>query len=179
MARASPALLWCFSGFSLFWYLFIIIIIIIFSTWNYLPKKLKYSCNVVANKGPVTHFWWHEASAQSDQSLRCPHEKSLGPRLPTESTAKTLIRLGGCPGWSESSLGAHSFCWFCHVSYVTCWNAQRHVQLLNFHVLTDFLWIYNQGCPSFAFSQYFATWLLINANGKFTNYTFYNADFGK
>ena len=25
-----------------------------------------------------------------------------------------LIRLGGCPGWSESSLGAHSFCWFCH-----------------------------------------------------------------
>ena len=30
-------------------------------------------------------------------------------------TAKTLIRLGGCPGWSESSLGTHSFCWFCHV----------------------------------------------------------------
>ena len=26
-----------------------------------------------------------------------------------------LIRLGGCPGWSESSLGTHSFCWFCHV----------------------------------------------------------------
>ena len=23
-------------------------------------------------------------------------------------TAKTLIRLGGCPGWSESSLGAHA-----------------------------------------------------------------------
>ena len=23
-------------------------------------------------------------------------------------TAKTLIRLGGCPGWSESSLGAHT-----------------------------------------------------------------------
>ena len=31
-------------------------------------------------------------------------------------TAKTLIRLGGCPGWSESSLGAHSLCWFCHVT---------------------------------------------------------------
>ena len=27
-----------------------------------------------------------------------------------------LIRLGGCPGWSESSLGAQSFCWFCHVA---------------------------------------------------------------
>ena len=41
----------------------------------------------------------------SDQSLRCPPETKLGPKLPTERTAKTLIRLGGCPGWSESSLG--------------------------------------------------------------------------
>ena len=40
------------------------------------------------------------ASAQSDQSLRCLHEESLGPWLPTERTAKTLIRLGGYPGWS-------------------------------------------------------------------------------
>ena len=24
------------------------------------------------------------------------------------------IRLGGCPGWSETLLGAQSFCWFCH-----------------------------------------------------------------
>ena len=31
-------------------------------------------------------------------------------------TAKTLIRLGGCPSWSESSLGAQPFCWFCHVA---------------------------------------------------------------
>ena len=34
-------------------------------------------------------------SAQFDQSLRCPHEKSLGPQLPIECTAKTLIRLCG------------------------------------------------------------------------------------
>ena len=27
---------------------------------------------------------------------------------------KTLIRLGGCPGWSASSLSAQSFCWFCN-----------------------------------------------------------------
>ena len=40
------------------------------------------------------------ASAQSDQSLRCPNEESLGPQLPIERTAKTLFRLGGCPGWS-------------------------------------------------------------------------------
>ena len=31
------------------------------------------------------------------------------------SAARSLIRLGGCPGWSESSLGAHSFYWFFHV----------------------------------------------------------------
>ena len=29
---------------------------------------------------------------------------------------KTLIRLGGCPGWSESSLGAHHF-----VAFVVLW----------------------------------------------------------
>ena len=55
------------------------------------------------------------ASTQSDQRLRC----ALGGLLRTQaffmrtSTAKTLI---GCPGWSESSLGAHSFCWYCHVA---------------------------------------------------------------
>ena len=46
------------------------------------------------------------ASAYSDESLRCPHEETLGPQLPIERTAKTLITLGGCPDWSESSLGA-------------------------------------------------------------------------
>ena len=38
-------------------------------------------------------------------SLRCPHEESLGPYRPIARTAKTLIRLGVCPGWSGSSLG--------------------------------------------------------------------------
>ena len=47
-----------------------------------------------------------QSSAQSDQSLRCTHEETLGPYLPIERTAKTLIRLGGCPGSSESSLVA-------------------------------------------------------------------------
>ena len=39
-----------------------------------------------------TQIAW--ASTHSDQSLRCPHEESLGPRLPIERTVKTLIRLG-------------------------------------------------------------------------------------
>ena len=38
------------------------------------------------------------------------------PELSIERTAKTLIRLGGYPGWSESSLNAHSFYWFCRDS---------------------------------------------------------------
>ena len=32
------------------------------------------------------------------------------------SAQQRLIRLGGCPSWSESSLGAKSLCWFCHVA---------------------------------------------------------------
>ena len=40
--------------------------------------------------------------AQSDQSLPCQHEKHW-----VLSCPMSLIRLGGWPGWSESSLGAH------------------------------------------------------------------------
>ena len=54
------------------------------------------------------------ASAQSDQSHRCALNGKLRTQAFFMRTAKTLIRLGGCPGWSESSLGAQSFCWFCH-----------------------------------------------------------------
>ena len=53
------------------------------------------------------------ASAQSDQSLLSAWRK-LG--LPIKCTVKILITLDGCPGWSESSLGAQSLCWFCHVA---------------------------------------------------------------
>ena len=52
-----------------------------------------------------TQIW---ASAQSDQSRGCLHEESLSPYLPIEHTAKTQIRLGRCPVWSESLLGAHA-----------------------------------------------------------------------
>ena len=49
------------------------------------------------------------------------------------SVQRRLIRLGRCPGWSESSLGAQSLCWFCHVAAQTwftftfCW-APREFQ---------------------------------------------------
>ena len=55
-------------------------------------------------------------------------------------TVKTLIRLGGCPGWSESSLGAHSFCWFCHVA--------AHMVLCSFPPLIALRkWHLLQQCP--------------------------------
>ena len=57
------------------------------------------------------------ASAQSDQSLRCPHEESLGPKLPIERTAKNIVR----PviwAYAQADLSlrwAHMLCcWFCH-----------------------------------------------------------------
>ena len=62
------------------------------------------------------------ASAQSDQSLRCALSGSLRTQGFFMRTAKTLIRLGGCPGWSKSSLGAHAtlFVLSCGGSFSTC-----------------------------------------------------------
>ena len=54
------------------------------------------------------------ASAQSDQSLRCALNGKLRTQAFFMRTAKTLTRLGGFLGWSESSLGAQSLSWFCH-----------------------------------------------------------------
>ena len=50
--------------------------------------------------------WSAWASTQSDQSLCCPPEEGLGSVLPIKRTAKTLTRLGRCPGGSESLFGA-------------------------------------------------------------------------
>ena len=79
---------------------------------NYTSRLMTKPTMWLSAKRRLRSAW---ASTQSDQSLRCPHEESFGPWLPIERTAKTQISLGGgCPGWSESSLGAHSLCWFCH-----------------------------------------------------------------
>ena len=45
------------------------------------------------------------ASAQSDQSLHCPHEDTFHPWLPEMRPEKILIWLRECEGWSEISLG--------------------------------------------------------------------------
>ena len=66
------------------------------------------------------------ASAQSEQSSLSAWRKLRS--LPINRTAKTLIRLGECPGWSESSLGAHSLCSFCHVTAHILNNNPRSAQ---------------------------------------------------
>ena len=66
----------------------------ILAVMRYEPRYDK--TNKMAMRSAKTQISW--ASAQSDQSLRCPHEESLGPQLPIERPTKTLIRLGGCPG---------------------------------------------------------------------------------
>ena len=63
-------------------------------------------------------------------------------------TAKTLIRLGGCPGWSESSLGAQPHCWFCHVA------AQLQAGPLSLQI----------GCLMYFFTELNLNFLYFNAN---------------
>ena len=98
------------------------------------------------------------------QSLRCPHEESLGPYLPIERIANTLIRLGGCPSWSESALGAQSFCWFCREAAQMFYSFSRFkqqqclrlIRLLSRPILVRIFWL----APK--------TWILRSSRCKIT-----------
>ena len=61
-----------------------------------------YKCHVRPAKTQI------RLDAQSDKSLRYPLDESLGPWLPIERRAKTLISLNGCPGLSVFLLDAHA-----------------------------------------------------------------------
>ena len=63
-------------------------------------------------------LWSAWASAQSDQSLAVRSMGSLGPKLSSFGQQR-LIRLGICPGWTESWLVAHAICLFCHAAAQT------------------------------------------------------------
>ena len=73
----------------------------------------------------MTNETWHDKTnkvtvrpgkSQISLGIRCALNGLLRTQAFFMRTAKTLIRLGGFPGWSETSLGAHSLCWFCHVT---------------------------------------------------------------
>ena len=55
------------------------------------------------------------------------------------SEQRRLIRLGGCPGCSESSLGAQSFCWFCHEAAHLCPESW-----VNGYVISELTGLFNQ-----------------------------------
>ena len=65
------------------------------------PRHNKKHQNDLCAQRRLRSAW---ASAQSDQSQRCPPEAKLGSKLPIEHLAKTLIRLGGCPGSLSSKV---------------------------------------------------------------------------
>ena len=47
-----------------------------------------------------------------------------------------LIRLGGCPGWNESSLGARSLYWFCHAAaHLRHANLFKKMKICLFYIL--------------------------------------------
>ena len=88
--------------------------------------------------GSYTHVWaviW-----QNQQNVCAPSEDSDQPGHPPSLIRVFAVRMKKacvlsyplsaqwrrwCPGWSESSLGAHSFCWFCHgVAHIVHIHAQ-------------------------------------------------------
>ena len=56
------------------------------------------------------------ASAQSDQSSLCAQYVAKDPSF-LHADSEDSNQTGGCPGWSKSWLGAHSFCWLCHIEF--------------------------------------------------------------
>ena len=110
---------------------------------KYRLKSLTRSCDISYDHSFSSYLLIWTASWENQQNDCAPSEDSDQPGHPTSlirvfavrlkkawvlsyplsaqrrlwsdwADAKTLIRLGGCPGWSESSLGAQSLCWFCH-----------------------------------------------------------------
>ena len=87
--------------------------------WKKKKKKKKMSRGMTKPTRWVCSQRRLRSAWASAQSSLCAHLVAKDPRFlhadreDSDQTGriKTLIR----PGWSESSLGAHSFCWFCHI----------------------------------------------------------------
>ena len=65
------------------------------------------------------------------------------------SAQQRLIRLGWCLGWSKSSLGAQSFCWFCH--------ATAHMVMVSFFLQQENYWHSPASFPGIILNN--STWL--------------------
>ena len=94
-------------------------------------KPTKWLCIQQRLRSPWT-------SSQSDRSLRCALDGKLRILGFFTRTAKTLIQMGRCPGWSESSLGTHVILLVlsCGGSYNLVWPKYPS------HGLTQLLYLY-------------------------------------
>ena len=109
-----------------------------------LPRDISVVCNCSGEKEKFKQvlygrwYWklwdlvlsWHEPRHDKTNKMAVRPAKTDQPGHPpsqirvfTVRINKALVlsyplsaRRSGCPGWSESSLGAHSLYWFCHVS---------------------------------------------------------------
>ena len=79
---------------------------------------------------------WHPPSMISVFAVRTKKAWVLSYPL---SPQQRLIKLGGCLGWSESSLGTQPFCWFCHEV------AQMHMRN---HSVWSELWPWSEASSS-------------------------------
>ena len=83
---------------------------------SHMTKPTKWLCAQgrlrPARASPV----WLESSLCAQWVAKDPSFLHAGSEDSDQTGWISLIRLGGCPGWSDSSLGAHSLCWCCHVA---------------------------------------------------------------
>ena len=99
-----------------------------FSSAPNFSDLIAYSCG---NTNLSTTYSVWAATWQNQQNDCAPSENSDQPGHPPSlirvfavhmkkarvlSYPMSAQRILWCPGWSESSLGAHTFCWFCHVA---------------------------------------------------------------
>ena len=66
-----------------------------------------------------------ESKSRSDK-YKPPHDKTN--KMTVRPAKMWKSRLCGCPGWSRSSLGAQSFCWF--------YREAAHIRILSMSILT-------------------------------------------
>ena len=87
----------------------------------------QYEYNLPAEPFSTIELWHRKTNKMTVRPAKTPISLGIRPVFSARkknawvisypmSAHLRLIRLGRCPGWSESLLEAHSFCWFCHVA---------------------------------------------------------------
>ena len=143
--------IWCKNwSKNYFWhavFVFLAFAISLFPVISLLSRKKKWKNETDVCATDLEDHWHDKTnkmtcvpSEDSDQpghqpsliSLRSPHEETFGPWLPIEHTAKTLIKLGGCPGWYESLMGAQVICLvlWCSGWYINAFEPAHEIMAL-------------------------------------------------